>query len=129
MGIRKLNWLDVHLDPDSTMTRRIAEEILRPDEVHPSSQDAPVVLQEKSIIDGMEHYFVIWDEFGPVDPSTRSLIIQEALSMALGDEAAFSVASAVGLTREEADKVGLRLHESPPPPVSLPIPPVGNGTE
>ena len=53
------------------------------------------------------HLFVVWDRWGGVEQIERSEIITEACARQLDENEVLEVTVAMGLTREEADRMGI----------------------
>jgi hypothetical protein len=56
------------------------------------------------------HIYAIWDEWGTMSQQDRSEILMDAFEEANGQQRALHVVVAMGLTRAEADRMGI-THE------------------
>ena len=59
------------------------------------------------------HLLVIWDAWRAMRQEERSRLIMDAYGTALGREAALSVSVAMGLTRDEATRLGFDFVPTP----------------
>ena len=57
---------------------------------------------------GTIHLFVIWSRWEEMEQLVRSRIILDAFTAARGEEEASDVTISMGLTRAEADRMGIR---------------------
>jgi hypothetical protein len=70
---------------------------------------------------GTIHLYVIWQDWKPLDLRERSEVIMEAFEDARGPEQALRVSVAMGLTREEADRMGIKYKISQADQVGEPV--------
>jgi len=76
----------------------------------PSEQDdpqTPVILIERRDALNALHVFVVWDSWSEMEQVERSEIIMDACEQHLGKEDAVKVTVAMGLTRQEATRMGI----------------------
>lgn len=82
----------------------------------PSEQDDPevpvVLIEHQKVMDAL-HIFVVWDGWDELEQVERSGIIMDACTQQLGDEETLKVTVAMGLTRREADRMGIRYQSVP----------------
>ncbi|MCA9410187.1 MAG: hypothetical protein KC917_06940 [Candidatus Omnitrophica bacterium] len=55
------------------------------------------------------HLYIIWDEWAYLDAQDRSEIIMDAYQEVSSPEKVLEVTLAMGMTREEAERMGLRI--------------------
>lgn len=67
----------------------------------------PVIIQEENSAGGAVHLFVIWDAWGSMAQRDRSEIIMDAYEEVAGMPMAVQVTLAMGLTTEEAQRMGI----------------------
>ncbi len=107
MAVRKLTPTSIDSREEVALRAAIAAEITRPDDTPPPA-DAPVIFREDSDDTyNYTHWYAVWDRFREVDPEVRSRVLLRAVEDALGREEALRVTIAMGLTRTEADAMGL----------------------
>jgi len=82
---------------------RIAEEIKNPQE----GMAEPVIVLEAQGQQAATHLYVIWSEWGQLTQLERSEIALEAYSEAKGISSARNLRVALGLTPEEAERMGI----------------------
>jgi hypothetical protein len=82
---------------------RIAEEIRNPQE----GMAEPVIVLESQGQQAPNHLYVIWSEWGQLTQLERSEIALEAYSEAKGVSSARNIRVALGLTPEEAARMGI----------------------
>ena len=85
------------------LTRRLGEEWRNPGGDDPAR---PNIIEEE-IAGGRLRVYVIWDEWGKMSVQERSRIILDALEAAKGKAECAKVSMAWGLTKAEAEKLGL----------------------
>ena len=86
------------------LTRRLVEEWRNPE----STAAQPVILEESQGANQPRHVYVIWDEWEDLSQTERSEIIMDAYEQRYGLEQSLAVTVAMGLTAEEADRMGIR---------------------
>ncbi len=86
-----------------TFAHRIAEEIRNPQE----GMAEPVIVLEAQGQQSPNHLYVIWSEWGQLTQLERSEIALEAYSEAKGVSSARNIRVALGLTPEEAARMGI----------------------
>jgi hypothetical protein len=80
----------------------LARELLRP------TRRGPRIIEEKVRGINRIHVTVIWPKWRDIDPADRSSTILDAYEQARGPEGMLSVSVAMGLTPEEADRLGIK---------------------
>jgi hypothetical protein len=94
-----------HPDPRADQLREIlVEEWQSPRE----DEGRPIIIEEKGSPNRPTHLYVIWDEWESLSQQERSEIIMDAYEKTRGGDAALLVTLAMGLTRQEADRMGIR---------------------
>jgi hypothetical protein len=73
-----------------------------------SKAKEPVILVDEGRADEPVHVYVIWSKWMGMDQETRSQVILDAYREVTGDDAVLLVTVAMGLTRGEADNMGIR---------------------
>lgn len=93
----------------SELVNDLAKEITdgKPPSSLASFPEAPLIVIESVRTTNREHITVIWDRFGEIEHSDRGRIILDAYEKAKGAAAALNVSIAMGLTRKEADRLGV----------------------
>jgi hypothetical protein len=86
-----------------TFARRIAEEIKHPQD----GMAEPVIVLEAQGQQTPTHLYVIWSEWGQLTQLERSEIALEAYLEAKGSNFASNLRVALGLTPEEAARMGI----------------------
>lgn len=86
-----------------SFARRIAEEIRKPQE----GMAEPVILLESQGQQTPTHLYVIWSDWGQLTQLERSEITLEAYREAKGSHSASNLRVALGLTPEEAVRMGI----------------------
>lgn len=99
--------------PESPRTRQ-SEELLRQlvsEWTSPSEEDDPqtplILIRRQSDANAL-HIYVVWDSWCDLEQVERSEIIMDACEQHLGKEEILRVTVAMGLTREEANRMGIR---------------------
>lgn len=83
---------------------RLTQEYLQPSE----GEVEPLLMElDDKRHHGTIHLYVIWQDWKHLDLRERSEIIMDAYEAARGPESALRVTIAMGLTREEADRMGI----------------------
>jgi hypothetical protein len=103
MPLRQLQPRQLSSDARELKDRLIAE-WRSPD---PAAQQ-PVILEESGHPNQPLHVYVIWDEWAPLPQVERSEIIIDAYQERYGQAQSLNVTVAMGLTPEEADRMGIR---------------------
>ena len=76
---------------------------------NPASTAAqPVILEEAGGANQPSHVYVIWDDWRDLGQIERSEIIMDAFESVHGRDRSLNVTVAMGLTVEEADRIGIR---------------------
>lgn len=76
----------------------------------PSQQDdpqTPVILVQRRDSMNALHVYVVWDSWADMDQVERSEIIMDACEQHLGRDDTLKVTVAMGLTRDEATRMGI----------------------
>ncbi len=68
--------------------------------------DPYIVIEEIPLSDSL-HVAVVWDRWQGVDPEERGRVILEAFGEAMGETEMLRVTMAMGLTREEAERLNI----------------------
>jgi hypothetical protein len=97
---RKLTALDDY--QWSALRDRLAQEIASPQETEPE----PILVEDTSL--GGLRLYVIWSRWGNLDQRVRSEIITDAFTQAKGKLALPQLVVAMGLTPQEAQRMGIR---------------------
>ncbi len=72
-----------------------------------ATETGPTIVEEQVQGSDRLHVFAIWDEWRDAPEEQRSAAILDAYEQARGKEVAALVAIAMGLTRDEADAMGI----------------------
>ena len=110
---------EIHRDvprADPSLVAEIAEELRRRQET--GDPEAPLVIQEDVPRTDYVHVTVIWDRWGALPAEERGRIILEAYEQARGVDAAQAISIAVGLTRDQARRLGLENGIAAPLPAA-----------
>lgn len=67
----------------------------------------PIIIEEAASQNLPVHLYVIWDDWAPLGSIERSEIIMDAYEQLHGRGGAVNVTVAMGLTPEEADRLGI----------------------
>jgi hypothetical protein len=73
-----------------------------------SDRREPIILQETRRDGRVMHVYVVWSTWNDVDRTERSEIIMDAAEKCLGSAQAGDITIAMGLTPDEADRMGIR---------------------
>ena len=77
---------------------------------HPSERDDPqtpvILIKRREALNAL-HIYVVWDSWADMDQAERSEIIMDACEKHLGEEQTLKVTVAMGLTRDEAVRMGI----------------------
>ena len=73
---------------------------------NPKEEGEPEIVIEHPA-PGTTHLFVIWSRWEELDQMVRSRIILDAFAAVRGEEEALEVTVSMGLTRTEADRLGI----------------------
>ena len=94
--------------PRSDDVQKLAER-LQAEVEHPSPDEnaQPIIVAEPPSPAPISRLFVIWDEWGSLSLQDRSEIIMTAYQAAKGDTDALAVSVAMGLTPQEAQRLGI----------------------
>jgi hypothetical protein len=90
-----------------SFAQRLADEIRNP---HDGTAE-PLIILESQGQQAPTHLYVIWKEWGQLTQLERSEIVLEAYREAKGSNLASSLRVALGLTSEEAERMG--IHYAP----------------
>ncbi len=75
-----------------------------------SENAEPLIIEERpGNHDRVNHLYVVWSEWGELTPMERSKIVLQAYTQFKGQDLANSVTLAMGLTPDEAEKIGIKL--------------------
>jgi hypothetical protein len=93
---------------DASFAKDIADELRRGRELDasPSPSNAPEIIEEVTSIKIM-HVTVIWDTWMTIPMEDRARIIMDAYRAVGGDAEARSISVALGLTHQEAARLGI----------------------
>lgn len=69
--------------------------------------DAPVIIEEGVRPGHLLHVTVLWDKWKDLDPEDRGRVIMDAYQEARGEKEALNIVVAMGLTHEEAERLGV----------------------
>ena len=86
------------------LVRELLDEWSNPD----PGKSEPVILEEPGPMSKLAHVYVIWSKWDQMDRAERSEIIMEAAERRLPPQDASNISIAMGLTPEEADRMGLK---------------------
>lgn len=76
---------------------------------NPNGQAAePVILEEAGPSRKLSHLYVIWSKWAHVDRVERSEVIMDAAERKLSPPDVLEITIAMGLTAEEADRLGIQ---------------------
>ena len=67
----------------------------------------PVIIIDRPHV-GTTHLYVIWSKWGGLEQRVRSRIVYDAFAEAKGTDEADNVTVAMGLTPDEADRLGIK---------------------
>lgn len=70
-----------------------------------------IVIDEETGIPGATHVTVIWDQWQGMTQRERSEIIMDACEEAFPEEKVRDITLAMGLTKDEADRMRIQYHE------------------
>src|SRR5437868_4310962 len=73
-----------------------------------SVAEQPVILEERDAAGRLVHIYVVWDEWASLSGLERSEIIMDACEERYGQNNSLNVTVAMGLTKVEADRFGIR---------------------
>ena len=73
----------------------------------PTAKAEPVILIEDTNPQTI-HLFVVWSRWGDLEQIVRSRIIMDAFKAVKGQEEALKVTVAMGLSKEEAGRLGIK---------------------
>ena len=94
-------------DKYEELLARLLEEWRSP---QPSENSEPVIIEERpGNYDRVNHLYVVWSDWGDLTPIERSKVVMQAYARFRGQDLANSVTLAMGLTPDEAEKIGIRL--------------------
>src|SRR5687767_2855226 len=91
--------------------RELADEIervLREQNPSPQTSDEPCVIWEENRYLNRINVTVVWDRWEGVDPEARGRIIIDAVEKAKGQPTSSRVTLALGVTKEQAQRMGIR---------------------
>ena len=74
-----------------------------------SANAEPVILEEKDREGRLVHVYVVWDAWSQVERTERSEIVMDAAEKVLPQPRVMDITIAMGLTREEAMRMGLKF--------------------
>lgn len=75
-----------------------------------SEHAEPVIIEEQpGNDDRVNHLYVVWSDWGDLTPIERSKLVLQAYARLRGQDLANSVTLAMGLTPDEAEKVGIKI--------------------
>lgn len=101
MPIRKIDHTE---QPDlKKLAHLLAQELIAG-----GTPDGPDIVEE-ALPQNRKYVTVIWQEFASVEASKRGKVILDAYNEAQGPEAMLSISAALGVTPEEAIRLGLPL--------------------
>jgi hypothetical protein len=100
MPFRKLKRLEA---PEEEKLRTDLKAEMR----NPKDTGEPEIVMDRPYA-GTVHLYVIWSEWGDLDQMIRSRIILDAYTEAFGKEECDKVTVAMGMTKEEAARFGLK---------------------
>ena len=92
-------------EPPPRMDPSLTEQLVA--ELRTETRSGPRIIEEK--VRGLPRYHVtvIWDAWDGIDPTDRSAMILDAYKEAKGDLEMLRISVAIGLTRVEADRLGV----------------------
>lgn len=104
MPVRRHNLADRHADDAryNDLKRRLVAAWREQENPAPS----PDILEETDRQQRVVHVFVTWDEWRDIDAQTRSEMIVQALQEVKGEAAVLELTIAMGLTSDEASRLG-----------------------
>jgi hypothetical protein len=74
---------------------------------HGTVEPRPDIREETDARGQTVHIYAIWDDWGALPQQDRSEIIMDAYEEALGQQKALEVSVAMGVTRDEAQRMGI----------------------
>lgn len=101
MPIRETGLYTYNVGPEAELREALIEELRNPKE-----EGEPLIAIDRPRPSTI-HVYGIWSRWGELDQSIRSRIILDAFETARGDEEMDQVSVSMGLTQEEADRLGL----------------------
>lgn len=69
----------------------------------------PAIYLERDRDGRVAHVYVLWEKWASVDRTERSEIVMDAAEKVLPKDDVLNISIAMGLTAEEADRLGLRF--------------------
>lgn len=96
-----------HIRPveSATLTRHLIEEWRR----DTSASQQPYIIEEGRPEIAPFRVHVIWDEWKELDRIARSSIVMDAMEAVYGKQALLNTTLALGLTLQEADRLGIKF--------------------
>jgi hypothetical protein len=94
--------------PGEDELRRELEEEIR----HPKPQGQPVIIVERPHPSTI-HLYAVWDKFQGLEQTVRSRIVLDAYEAAAGQAEALKVTVSMGLTTDEATRMGIDFEPEP----------------
>ncbi len=96
---------------DLTSEQRVlaaeVERVVREQNAQSTRDDEPRVIWEENRFINRVHVTVVWDRWEGVDPEARSRIIVDAVERTRGPEVASRLSLALGVTSEQAQRMGI----------------------
>jgi hypothetical protein len=92
------------LPDEATLRAQLEAELRSPDD----STNDPLIVIERPHATSI-HLFGIWSRFDGVDQYVRSRVLLDAFKAAKGEQEALKVTVAMGLTPEEAERMGMAI--------------------
>ena len=86
------------------LLNRLVDEWRQPD---PNAKQ-PIIIEQSGGQGQPTHLYVVWDDWAPLGSIERSEVIMDAYEQLRGRAGAASVTVAMGLTPDEADRLGIR---------------------
>ena len=103
MPVRNLSAKSFSYD-DRMMVEKVVDEWQ-----HPSDDcSKPIIVLENGDPNGPTHVYVLWDEWEGIPQLERSEIVMDACEQQLGLERSGRITIAMGLTKQEAERMKIR---------------------
>lgn len=88
------------------LVEQLVQELQAP---HDDGADYPLIYEEQLPGNRRMHVTVVWDAWANLDKGKRGGVILDAYRQHAGPDATFSISLAMGLTRDEAERLQIAL--------------------